>query len=212
MPKRRKIKIKKVKQAVKKKEKKYYFFQRYLDDGERILYVAHKHVLVLKIDSAKTIFFGICIPVFMYFLFPEVFIFWVIWVFIGIVAWVHDYVDWYFDAWILTNVGVIDVERGGFFDFTSTRLDYHMIEGISYSINGFWRTVLNYGDIVVDKLGSQTSVSLKDAANPKKLERILIAYQDKYVSSRSVRDHNALKDMLSEMIAYHVQSGKVDVE
>jgi len=85
-----------------------------------------------------------------------------------------------------------------------------MIEGISYTITGLWRTVFNYGDIVVDKLGTKTSVKLKDAANPKKLERAVMKYQEKFVNSKSIRDHHALKGMLSEMIAYHVQNDKIN--
>jgi hypothetical protein len=69
--------------------------------------------------------------------------------------------------------------------------------------------MFNYGDIIIDKLGAQTQLILKDAANPKRVERRVLKCQEKYISARSVRDHGALKDMLSEMIAYHVQSGKV---
>lgn len=195
---------------MKNKKKKFYFFTRYLDEGERVLNVAHKHILVLKVASAKASFFGVLIPTFLYWLFPGGFIFWFIWLCVGIGTLFYHFVDWYFDAWILTNAGIIDVEREGFFDFTSTRIDYHMIEGISYNVKGVVQTLFNYGDITIDKLGAKTSVVLHDAANPKKLERLVVAYQEKYVADRSVRDHSALKDMLSDMIAYHVQNGQID--
>lgn len=192
------------------RRKKYWFFRRYLDDGEEILHVAHKHLLVLKVASAKATFFGILVPTFLYWIFPAGAFFWAIWVIVGVGALIYHYLDWYFDVWLLTNVGIIDLEREGFFDFTSTRVDYHMIEGISYTVKGFLRTVFNYGVITVDKLGTQTSVSLEDAANPKMLERKVISYQEKYLKARSIRDHYQLKDMLSEMIAYHVQSNNVN--
>lgn len=195
---------------MKKREKKYYGFRGYLDDGERILDVAHKHVLVLKFTSAKTMFFGVMMPLVLYYLFPQGWWVWMIWMGIGGVGLIYHFVDWYFDAWLLTNMGIIDVQRDGFFDFTSTRVDYPMIEGISYSINGFWRTLFGFGDITVDKLGTKTSVMLTDAANPKKLERQVMSYMEKYVSERSIRDHDALKGMLADMIAYHVQNSKID--
>lgn len=196
--------------AKKKSIRKFYFFRGYLDEGEHILEVAHRHVLVLKVDSAKASFFGLLIPGFLYWLFPQAIFFWVIWAIIGFGGLFYHFIDWYFDAWILTDMGIVDVERNGLFDFTSTRVDYHMIEGISYNINGVVRTLFNYGDIVVDKLGTRTSVMLKDAANPKKLERQVMKYQEKYVNSKSIRDHHALKDMLSEMIAYHVHNQKIN--
>lgn len=172
--------------------------------------VAHKHVLVLKFTSAKTMFFGIMMPLVLYYLFPQGWWVWISWMGIGVLGLFYHFIDWYFDAWLLTNMGIIDVQRDGFFDFTSTRVDYHMIEGISYSVNGMLRTMFGFGDITVDKLGTKTSVVLHDAANPKKLERQVMRYQELYVSERSLRDHDALKGMLADMIAYHVQNNKID--
>ena len=85
-----------------------------------------------------------------------------------------------------------------------------MMEGIAYSIKGFWQTLFRYGDTTIDKLGAQTSVILLDAASPKKLERLVMKCQEKYIYERSIRDHYALKDMLSDMISYHVQNDKIE--
>ncbi len=190
-------------------KKKYIFFKKYIDDGEYILRVAHKHVLVLKIDAAKTIFFGIIMPFFFYLLLPNLWFAWLLWLIGGFFGFMYHFIDWYYDAWILTNLGVIDIERDGIFNITSTRIDYHMMEGIAYTVNGFIRTVFNYGDITIDKLGSKTSVILRNAANPRGLERYVMKYQEKFVSNKSITDHQALKDMLAEMIAYHAHNNKI---
>jgi len=187
-------------------------FNSHLDDGERILDIAHRHFFVLAKDSFKSLFFGLILPATLYFFLPEAWLLVLIWVFIGFVSFSIDIFDWYFDAWLITNVGIIDVERNGLFERNSTRVDYHMIEGLSYSINGFWPTVLGYGDITLDKLGVQTALILHDANNPRDLERKILHYQEKFVTNKSIRDHNALKDMLSQMIAYHVQSEKISNE
>lgn len=194
---------------MKKKEKKFYFYRRYLDEGERILDVAHPHILIFKVRASKSSFFGILLPVLLYLFFPMFWFFFSIWFAIGLFAIFYHFIDWYFDCWLLTNFGVIDLDRHGLFSMTSTRIEYHMIEGISYTIKGFWRTVFNFGDITIDKLGAKTSVILLDAAHPQKIERKVMEFQEKYVSERSIRDHHALKDMLADMIAYHVQNNKV---
>ncbi len=191
------------------KKKKYIFFRKYTDDGEYILRVAHKHVLVLKIDAAKSIVFGNILPIFLYLLFPKLLIVWAGWFLCGLFSFFYHFIDWYYDAWILTNLGVVDIERDGFFNLTSTRIDYHMMEGISYTVNGFIRTVFNYGDITIDKLGSKTSVVLKNAANPRGLERYVMKYQEEFVSNKSITDHQALKGMLADMIAYHAHNNKI---
>ncbi|MFH1284368.1 MAG: hypothetical protein ABIH78_02145 [Candidatus Peregrinibacteria bacterium] len=192
------------------RQKKHRLFKSFLDDGEKIVNVAHRHIIILKIDSAKTLFFGIILPIVGYFIFPEFLLAFVIWGAVGVFGLFYHFVDWYYDAWLLTNLGVVDIERNGFFDVTTTRIEYHMMEGSSYTVKGFLQTLFNYGDITIDKLGSQTKVILKDAASPKKLERLVMRCQEKYVYDRSIRDHNALKNMLSDMIAYHVQNKKVE--
>jgi len=191
------------------KKKKYIFFKKYTDDGEYILRVAHKHVLVLKIDAAKSVVFGNILPVFLYLLFPKLLIIWAGWFLFGLFGFFYHFIDWYYDAWVLTNLGVIDIERDGFFNLTSTRIDYHMMEGISYTVNGFIRTVFNYGDITIDKLGSKTSVILRNAANPRGLERHVMKCQEEFVANKSITDHQALKGMLAEMIAYHAHNKKI---
>lgn len=192
-----------------KKEKKFYLYKRYLDDGERILDISRPHLLTFKVKASKSSFFGIILPVFLYLFFPALWFIILIWIAIGAFAIFYHFIDWYYDCWLLTNFGVIDLDRQGLFNMTSTRIEYHMIEGISYTIKGFWKTIFNFGDITIDKLGAKTSVILLDAASPQKIERKVMEFQEKYVSERSIRDHHALKDMLADMIAYHVQNNKV---
>lgn len=187
-----------------------YFFSRFLDDGEKVLHIAHRNILIFLYNSSKALFFGLLLPSLMFVVFPDLVLAWGIWAAVGVFGVFYNFVDWYFDVWLLTNVGVIDIDRNGFFDITSTRIEYHMMEGVSYTIRGFWRTVFNFGDVTIDKLGAQTSVVLEDSIHPKKLESKILEFQDKYVTSRSIRDHQALKTMLSEMIAYHVQNKKID--
>ncbi len=186
-------------------------FASHLDEDEKIIEVIHRHVFVILRDSWKMIFFGFIAPVLFYLLFPQFIVLSIVWFFGGIVGFIDHLTDWYFDAWIITNTGVIDIDRRGPFDRTSTRIEYHMIEGVSYTIRGVWATLLNFGEITIDKLGAQTSVVLTDAPNPKKVERKIMKYQEDYVMERSFRDHNALKGMLSDMIAYHVQTNKIKI-
>lgn len=186
-------------------------FSSYLDEGEKIIHIAHRHIIIFKFDAAKPFFFGIVIPSVLYLFFPQGLPLFVLWWVGGLLGIFYYFIDWYYDAWLLTNFGVVDIERNGLFDITATRVEYHMMEGMAYTIKGVIPTVFNYGDITVDKLGAQTFVVLKDASSPKKLERLVMKLQEKYVYERSVRDHHTLKGMLSDMIAYHhVQNEKLD--
>jgi len=188
-----------------------FIFGSHLDDEEEIIDVAHRHLIIYIRDSFKTLFFGIVLPILFFFIFPEYPLIPLLWGGIGLIGMLYHFIDWFFDAWLITNTGVIDIERNGLFDRSSTRIEYHMIEGMSYNIRGVWQTIFNYGEITLDKLGANTTVLLKDGTNPKKIERKIMRYQEQFVKERSIRDHHALKDMLSEMIAYHVQNNKIKI-
>lgn len=184
-------------------------FHGHLDEDEKILAVAHRHPFILCKDSFKTFFIGLILPLVFYAFFPQIYFVMVGWAVLGVVGMIYHFVDWYFDAFLITNVGIIDIERNGLFDRSSTRVEYHMIEGISYTIKGVMATILRFGDITIDKIGTQTSVLLKDCSHPKSIERLIMKHQADFVGDKSYRDHNTLKDMLSEMIAYHVQNDKI---
>jgi hypothetical protein len=186
------------------------FFSSHLEEGERILRIAHRHFFILFKASVKSFFFGIVLPIALYLFFPQLVIVALIWLAMGIIVMFYHFIDWYFDAWIITNVAIIDIERNGLFDKKSKRIEYEMIDGIEYQITGFWQTILNFGDTSIDTMGTNLSLTLKDASNPKKLEKFITEYQEKYVNDKSFSDYNSLKTMLASMIAYHSKHGILD--
>ena len=191
-------------------ELSYYFFTGHLEDDEKILFVAHRHFFILFKDSVKTFFLGLIVPILLFIFFPKLILFCGAWMVVGILGMFYNFVDWYFDAWIVTNLGIIDIERNGLFDKQSKRVEYEMIDGIEYKITGVWPTIFNFGDLAIDTMGTNMSLLLKDAANPKKMEKIIVGFQEKYVSDKSFSDYNSLKDMLASMLAYHSKHGMIE--
>src|SRR3989338_3537458 len=125
-------------------ELSYYFFTGHLEDDEKILFIAHRHFFILFRDSIKTFFFGLVLPLILFVLFPKLILFCGAWIVVGVLGMLYHFVDWYFDAWIVTNLGIIDVERNGLFDKQSKRVEYEMIDGIEYKITGVWPTIFNF--------------------------------------------------------------------
>lgn len=182
-----------------------FLFRKHLNDGESIAAVAHRHVWVILPKVFKVLFFGILIPVGIFLLFPQTAMYMFIWIWAGLLALSYHLYDWYFDAWLMTTQGLLDVEWKGFFDKTSTRIEYHMIEGVSYEIIGFWPTVLNFGVVTLERVGSGVLVQLVNVNNPRRVEQELLECQKKFLTQKSVREHGALKDLLTEMIIDHVR-------
>jgi hypothetical protein len=182
-----------------------FLFRKHLNDNEKIVAVAHRHFIIVLPQVFKALFFGALIPFFIFILFPQTAMYMLIWMWAGALGLLYHLYDWYFDAWLMTNQGLLDVEWKGMFDKTSTRIEYHMIEGIAYEIKGFWSTIFNYGIVTLEKVGAGTLVQLTNVSHPKKVEQKLLVCQKKYMTQKSMREHGALKDLLTEMIVDHVK-------
>lgn len=192
-----------------------FLFKPYLEADEKISKVFHRHPFVMFVDLMRLFFFGFIVPFFLYYLFPSLVLFFAIWMVISCVRILYIIFNWYHDALLITNVSLLHVEWNGFFDRTSARLEYQMIEGTAAEIRGFLRTIFNYGNVSVQ--GGGTPLQLKDAMNPKRVEKQIMMFQEKFVNNQTIRNSNTLKSLLTTMIQQHakthgVPEGSLDQE
>jgi len=185
-------------------------FKSHLEEDEKIFEILHRHPYVYFRDSFKVLFFGVLIPVAGYFVFPQLIFIFFVWAVIGLIGMMYHFLDWYFDVWIITDLGVIDIEVNGMFDKNAKRVEYTAIDALGYKINGIMATILNFGDVTIDTMGTHMSLILKEAPHPKSIEKLVVKYQEKSVEDSSFHDHEALKDMLAGMIAYHAKNNKIE--
>lgn len=177
-----------------------FLFTSYLEDGEDILFVCHRHIWTHRRELTKEFLIGIVIPVIFYFVYPPFVLLWGVWLLVGFLRFVYALADWYYDSWLVTNMSVVDVEWNGFFNRQSSRIEYHTIDGLKYTIQGFWQTVLNFGDIQIQQIGGAVVIDMKDAANPRGVERGILQAQEKVINDKTRREHEALKDILAGLV------------
>lgn len=180
-----------------------FLFKSYLGDGEQIVFVVHRHVFLESKSFFKIFFFGIFIPAFGWWLFPQVKIFAAVWLGFGALRFIYEFFDWYYDVWVVTNVSIIEIMWRGFFDKSSTRIEYHIIQGIGYEVKGLMPTLFNYGTITLDKFTGTQSI-FDGAVNPKKKAEMLTRAQEQFVTNKSFRDHRALQGILTDLLQRHV--------
>jgi hypothetical protein len=180
-----------------------FLFSNYLEDGEKILYVAHKHIWTHYKTILKRIFFGFFMPSIIYLIFPPALYIMIGWTIIGALTLIYELIDWYFDALLITNLSLLNVKWDGFLNSSSTRVEYSMIEGVSYTKKGFAQTILGYGDLSVEKIGSGNLFTLTNCVNPKKVEREIMKQQNLIVEENTIKNHNTLKELISNMVHRH---------
>lgn len=178
-------------------------FRQYLDDGEKIISVLHRHPFVFLKNLWPISLLGLVLPAFLWYLFSEFWFFFVLWMVVSMIRIFREFMIWYHDAILITNMSLIDVYWHGFFDRSSTRLEYNMMEGVTTEIRGFRRVLFNYGTVSVQRGGGTNPLVLRDAMNPRRAERRIMEYQEEFLNKQSIEDSESLKDLLTQMIRHH---------
>ncbi len=77
----------------------------------------------------------------------------------------HNY---YLSLQIVTNERVIDIDQTGLFKREVNEMPLSNIEDVNYKQNGFWGTIFNYGNVILQTAGtgaSNSSSHLEDKTN-----------------------------------------------
>ena len=185
------------------------FFGSHLQDDEKLIFVIHSHWFASYRPIFKVAFFGLAVPAIFFALLPVELSAWIfgIWFVLGIFRFFHEIADWYFDVFLITNLGVIDLDWRGIFDKSSTRIAFDDLVGISYEKSGFWASIFNFGDLLIQTDGT-TEINLKNAATPMRAEREILDAREKYSRDRGMEDEKVLKEILAGMVKRHVRGEK----
>lgn len=191
-----------------------WLFARHLEDDETLVRAVHKHWLIgLKALFWPTLLLAICWGV--VWLNPSsrgLVIFMSFWAVVILVWWLRNFFDYFLDAWIITDQGVIDVAWHGWFHRQSTRTLYSDLQGVSYEIKGVLGTLLRYGTISTEKISTGASISLDYVKNPKHIETIILKNMETYLHSKNMKDATQIRDLLSALVAEQINLRGVKVE
>ncbi len=176
-----------------------FLFKSLLDQGEKIVYVAHVHPFVAYPILFRSFFFGILMPALGYWLFPLMPEVWLIWAGVGASVLLYRLAQWYMDAWIITNMSVINFEWNSPFSQSTNRIEFGTIETTTSEIHGFWGTIFRFGSIKIDNTSSAPA-TLKNVSRPQKVERIIMENQAKHIRHQTMQDHGQLKELLTSLL------------
>lgn len=181
-------------------------FVRHLEDDEIVVKIVHKHWL----SGLKHLFFpvlALLTLIAILTLAPERVVASILLVLLIVtVIWLlRNFLDYYLDAWIITNTGIIDVEWHGWFHRESSRVLYSDIQGVSYEIKGVWPTLLQTGTVSVEKVSTGSTISMPYVKRPRKIEGLILNRMEEYLHGNNLRDANTIQGLLVDVIAKEVQ-------
>lgn len=119
-----------------------------------------------------------------------------------LVLWLfRNFFDYFLDAWLITDRSVIDIAWHGWFHRQSTRIDYSAIEGVSYEVKGILGTMMRYGTVSIEKVGTGSVVSMEQVKNPRDIESAILLCQEACLRMKNMKDSSAVKDIIAEIVA-----------
>jgi hypothetical protein len=182
-----------------------FLFRKHLEEDETLIRVVHKHWLL----GFKALFWPTLLFLFCVWLLSVVqtrgmvTVTSVFGVVIG-VWWLRNFFDYYLDAWIITDQGIIDIAWFGWFHRQSTRVLYSDLQGISYEIQGVMGTLLRYGTVSVEKISTGAAVSLDHVSNPKKVEILILRNMETYLHKKNMKDAKHVQELLATLVAEQI--------
>jgi len=110
----------------------------------------------------------------------------VIAMFLWLVAFIF-WIDYYFDAWIITNHRIVDIEQLGLFKRNVSELELSKIQDVTTEIHGILPTVLKYGYLYIQTAGKKERFIFKEIPDPMRVRRLIVHLQKRAISREAQR-------------------------
>jgi membrane protein YdbS with pleckstrin-like domain len=92
---------------------------------------------------------------------------------IGLVLAWRAYVIWHWNAFVITDLRVIDVDQRGFFERVVSDAPYEKIQDVSYAVRGIWGTIFDFGTIVIQTAGATVNLELPHVRRPRDVHHLI---------------------------------------
>lgn len=183
-------------------------FHSYLNKGETLLYVITPHWMTVKDVMIKVGFFGYGLPIFMLIFFtglahPLSFFFYG-WLILSGLYTIYAFLDWYLDAWLLTDISIIETIWDGFFKQRSSRIEYTSVESTDVEVKGIQQTVLNYGTILLIK-SSGVNIRMENVSRPQVAASWISRIRGEVLLNKNAQNSESIKNLLAEIIESHIK-------
>ena len=181
-------------------------FNKHLEDDETLSLIVHKHWLM----GIKNVLWPLVLFLALWgslYVIPHKLWFYAVSVSsVLLLVWAaRNFFDYYMDAWLITDQGVIDLEWHGWFHRQSARVLYSDIQGVSTEVSGICATILRYGTVTVEKISTGSTINLPYAPHPRSIETRILKCMESYLHDRNLKNAKHIQDLLSDFVSQSVQ-------
>lgn len=96
------------------------------------------------------------------------------------------WIDYYFDAWIITDRRIVDIEQQGLFRRNVSELEHSKIQDVTTEIHGILPTILKYGFVYVQTAGKKGRFVFKEVPHPMFVRKLIVGLQKRISREKEV--------------------------
>jgi len=171
-------------------------------DDEQIVLIVRKYFFVFS----GQLTFSIIIIIASFFLLYPLFnwgpwgvgIFFIL-LFIGLLIALRVVIIYSFNAFIITEQRIIDIDQRGLFDRIVSETTYNKIQDVSFRRKGIMQTVLKYGSVVIQTAGQQANIELYGVKNPEKIHQMIIEIQREFSQENGVMSEEQVSNIIEQI-------------
>jgi len=121
----------------------------------------------------------------------------------------RNFLDYFLDVWLVTNMAIIDVKWHGWFHRTATKILFSDIQGVSYEIKGISGTLFNYGEISVEKVSTGGKVALDNVSQPRLVAAAILQNMEVYLHGKNLKDAKRIQELLTGVVSRELSLGEL---
>ncbi|MDP2691251.1 MAG: hypothetical protein Q8O95_02485 [bacterium] len=183
-------------------------FDRYLEKNEILVYSIHRHWITVHSQMIRIALFGYILPllvlIFIAGFFSPLSYVCYAWILIVFFYTIYAFLDWYLDAWLVTNTSIISTAWDGFFKQSSSRIEFESVESVDIDQAGIKQSLLDFGNIHLIR-SSGLHVHMESVSRPKKAASILSKVQSQIMMNKGAQNSEAIKGLLADIIQDHIR-------
>ncbi len=84
------------------------------------------------------------------------------------------FLDYYLDSWIVTNRRILNIEQNGLFGRTVSELRLYRIQDVTAIVNGFVKTLFNFGEVEIQTAGERERFMFEEIPNPNEVAKTIL--------------------------------------
>lgn len=103
-----------------------------------------------------------------------------------------NFVDYFLDAWIVTNERIIDIRQKGLFTRIINEARLYRVQNVRVETRGIFQTLFHFGDVIVETAGETGQLWFNNISNPDAVARrvLELAQTDREYHAEKIKLEN----------------------